>query len=335
MTRTHTTRSPKPAGPRLSGQAVLVWSLVGLAAGTMAAVILLARQGPPLPPDAVSHVPLAAVSRPAAPALSEPTPAAFAEFLTASIHRDGALTATIHVGLADAGRERISARFGNGNDPSENYYWGALYGLENYLVNAAGWRRAYRDGGDGVRILRRTVFHRRIAPNTIWRQRGVSDPFDIYVLALAWRADEVVAAIQEPLRDALAGEQLVLHIDGQARAFGSGSGVTGYFGPNPLTERYADPLEGIVDAASRGPVGVFYICAMSGVYFHPAVREKGLYPLLFTRRPLVTEAYIVAGLLEGLASGHVDDGLIDAAAAAYAARQKTVTMGQARSLFYR
>ncbi len=335
MTRTWTTRSRNSAARGLSGRAVLVWSLVGLGAGTMAAGVYLAWRKPPLQPEAAAHVPLAAVSRPAAPALSQPTPDAFADFLAGSIRQDGALTATIHVGLADASRERVPARFGDGNDPAGNYYWGALYGLENHLLNAAGWRRAYRDGGDGVRTLRRTVFHRRFVPSPVWQRRGISDSFDIYVLAVAWRAGEVATAIRQPLRDALNGEPIVLHIDGAARAFGSGSDLTGYFGLNPLTDQYMDPLEGLDGKPNRGPVGVFYICAMSGVYFYPAVQEKGLYPLLFTRRPLVTEAYIVAGLLEGLASGHVDDGLIEAAATAYAAHQKTVTAGQARSLFYR
>lgn len=330
-------RRRRPRIRRSAWRAAAVWSLVGLGAGSTAALIYLAWRGDQPTSPTPAHLTLSAPPSPGLLAATAPPPATtdFDDQLADLIRRDGCLTVTIHVGLADHERDRVPARFGDGNEPRTNYFWGALYGLENHLLNAAGWRRAYRDNGDGRMILRRTVLHRRVAPQPAWMARGIGEPFDIYVLAQAWRASAAQAAVRQPLREALGNEETVLAVDGVPRSFGSGSSLIGYYGPNPLAEEYSDPLADVEAAGNPRLIGVFYICAMSAVYFHPAVIGSNLYPVLFTRRPLVTEGYLAAGMLDALTTGELGDGFLDAAAAAYVAHQKGLTPTQARSLLYR
>ncbi|MGZ8943598.1 MAG: hypothetical protein ACXW00_12585, partial [Methylobacter sp.] len=38
------------------------------------------------------------------------------------------------------GIEPVPAKIGNGDDPRNNLYWGALYGVKTFLSKADGWR---------------------------------------------------------------------------------------------------------------------------------------------------------------------------------------------------
>jgi hypothetical protein len=264
-----------------------------------------------------------------------PDAAAFAASIVQAIQRQGHITVTVHVALADQRVPGIPAEFADGDDPSSNLYWGALYGVETHLANAAGWRRAYSDQGTGGGVVRRVVFHRQAEVAANWQSRGVTRPFDIYLLANAWPPSQTVAAMEQPLRDALTDDQAVLQVDGVDLTFGGGSVMTGYVGPNRMADRYWDPFEGLAPTARGRRMGVFYICSMSAVYLHQPVVDHGLYSVLFARQAIVPEAYILEGVLQALAAGELDEGFVAAAAAQYARYQRAVPMDQARFLFYR
>lgn len=259
----------------------------------------------------------------------------FPTALVRSIQQHGGLTATVHVALADQRAGGVPTKFGDGDKPESNMHWGARYGVETFLTQAGGWRRVYADDGDGRQILRRVVLNRRTEATPAWQARGVAAPFDIYVLANAWRASAVTTAMRQPLRDALAGETVRLTVDGRAVDFGLGSVLCGYVGPNGLAETYVDLLDGLPAGPADRQAGVFYISPMSAVYLHRPVIDHGLYSMLFVRREVVPEAYTLKGLLDALAAGDLDDGFVAAAAEEYSRHQKNCTPDQARFLFCR
>ena len=262
----------------------------------------------------------------------------FEQAVIESIRDRGFVTVTVHVSLADRKLDHLSPvddKFGDGDDPSRNQYWGALFGVETYLLNKAGWRRAFTDSGDGVRIVRRVVFHRKAETSEAWRKRGVAEPFDVYVLANAWRSSRISEAMVQPLRDALSGESMTLTVDGRRLTFGGGSSVVGYVGQNAMMAGYWDPFVGLSAVPADAQVGLFYLCWKSAVYLHRSIVERGLYPVLFVRQEVVPEGYLLDGLLRSLISGELDDGFLNSAASEYAKNQPTVSFDHARAMFFR
>ncbi len=261
----------------------------------------------------------------------------FDELVVASVLKRGYLTVTVHVGLADRRLGHlapVAARFGDGDDPGTNQYWGALFGVETHFANADGWRRIHTDSGDGIRILRRVAFHRTVVPNDRWRDRGISDPFGVYLLALAWPSRLLESAMEQPLRDALTGRTLVLELNRGEVAFGGGSVIVGYVGQNAMLGRYWDPFDGLPAVADRG-AGVFFLCWKSAVYLHRDVVDRGLYPVLFVRQQIVPEAYVVDGIMNALLEGGFDGGFVEGAAREYARFQRGISPERASSMFFR
>jgi len=258
----------------------------------------------------------------------------FGASVAEDIRHDGVITVTVHVGLYhEPGLARRD--FARGDDPQNNLYWGALFGLDTHFANAAGWRRAYRDHGDGRRILARSVFHKRVEPSEHWIALGVEQPFDVFVLANAWNHSSVVETMEQPIREALCNESTTLTCESRALQFGAASAIVGYVGPNHMLEEYWDPLARLGGCRPHRRVGVFYACPRSAVVLHMPLIEAGLYPVLFTRSTIVPEAYVVDGILDALLIGDLDAGFVDSAATQYARYQKSVGIETARSLFVR
>jgi hypothetical protein len=259
----------------------------------------------------------------------------FEQALVEAIQQRGRLTVTVHVALADHRFSDVPQRFGDGDNPDENFYWGALFGVDTHLANAGGWRRAHTDRGDGEGVIRRVVFHRRAEPTPAWQARGVQRAFDVYLLTVAWPGSLVETAMEQPLREALSDQPVALTVEGIDLEFGAGGVMTGYLGPNWMIDHYWDPFSGLQPRPSRHQMGVFYISSLSAVHLHQAVVDRGLYSVLFARRPLIAEAYILEGLLEALLTGDLDDGFCQAAAQKYVRHQKEVSPEAARFLFFR
>lgn len=255
-------------------------------------------------------------------------PATIAE----DLRRQQVVTVTIHVGLFD--RDTAGRNYADGDDPRTNLYWGALFGVDTHFPNAAGWRRAHRDAGSG-NIVARSVFHKRAAPSEHWMALGVSEPFDIYVLACAWRHDHLIEAMEQPIREAICGEITKIDVDGRTVYFGGASALVGYVGQNHMRDEYWNPLAQLEGCRLSRRVGVFYIAPFSAAGLHVPLIETGLYPVLFTRNQITPEAYIIDGILDALIVGDFDQGFIDSAASQYARYQKGVGIETARSFFVR
>lgn len=256
----------------------------------------------------------------------------FKELLVRPILDKGRLTVTLHVALTNG--EGKTTKFTDGDDPRTNLCWGALFGIDTHLANAAGWDRVYRDRGDGTRVIRRSVFSRRVTPSAAWLAEGVSDGFDIYVLANAWPASRMKEAMSQPVRDAFTDAPVLIEHDGLRLEFGSASCMVGYLGPNAMADAYWNPFEGLPPLSKRR-IGVFYLSSMSAVYLYDSVVRHGLYPVLFARQPIVTEAYLFDGMMAALISGELDGGFVAAAAGEYAKYQRGVSAGEARAMLFR
>ena len=260
---------------------------------------------------------------------------AFEDLLVARIRRDGYLSITIHVALLE-NSDNPRDTFRQASHPETNLVWGALYGIDTHFPNAAKWKRILSDKGDGSSaIIRRSIFKKTSRPTEHWAARGIDQPFDVYVLALAWDGNHTLDAMQAPVRDALCNIERTIDADGRQLRFGGDSVILGYAGENVLLEKYTDPVAAAQPCNLNEIRGIFYLCSRSAIVLHLPLIEAGFQSILFTRGNLPPEAYAINGILDALLIGDLDRGFTDSAAAQYARYQKRVDVEKARALFYR
>ncbi len=264
-------------------------------------------------------------------------PVSFEDAVVRDIKERGCLTATVHVALADGNHSSAPPRFTNGRHPGTNLTWGALYGVETHLANSGGWDRLYADEGDGRMILRRVLFRRHVQPNAAWRARGITEEFELFLLANAWAAEAIVPAMEQAAREALCGEPIHLELQSEQRLlyFGGQGAITGYLGPNHLLQEYWDIVSSAEGCRHERQVGVFYLCSKSAAPLHMPLVERGAYPVLFAKSPITAEGYLLDGLLNGLAGGEFGEAFVREAAGEYVRFQKSVELEVASRMFIR
>ncbi len=260
---------------------------------------------------------------------------AWADAVVEQVRRTGRLCVIVHVGLSDR-TPRRAARPAPGREPpawKRDPAWGGRYGIETYF-RRVGWTVELAEDQTTGPIARRMLLKRRVPVSPGWQRRGVAVGFDLYLLALAWNPTHLVEAMNQPLRDALLPGEIRVSVAGVGEVdVAREAVVSGYFGPNRRLRQAWDPLAGLPNEPPR-VCGIFYLAPQSAVYFHEPVAGRGLYSVLFARRGLVIEAYVLHEMLSALWDGTFDDGFAIGAARGFARHQK-VTQQAAEKLFYR
>lgn len=249
----------------------------------------------------------------------------FRRQLVSSILRDRMVTVTVHVALCDSSKSKVnSPDLGLGNNPAKNLYWGAKNGVRRFFNDRSEWELIGADPGRSVRyVLQRVVFIRKVKPTPEWRQRGVTKPFQICMLAVAWAGPAAGDAMRAVFRDALNLQPPTeVRVGERTLRFGSGSNLIGYVGFNAVKEDSSilpDPGESIPRPAPRG---VFFITPSSAQTVGSTLRDLGLHPVLLTTDYITPEAYVLYGLTEALAQGRIEKGFSLNAAELYAKFQR-------------
>ena len=103
---------------------------------------------------------------------------------------------TIHVFVALCDNEHqgivpVPQHLGNGNDPENNLYWGAMYGVKTYFKKSKDWKLVQSINNPKDEILERLIF------------RQIN--YNVYIVADAYRGKEIKKAVIE-FFDASAGK---------------------------------------------------------------------------------------------------------------------------------
>jgi hypothetical protein len=245
------------------------------------------------------------------------------------IRKSGRICVIVHVGLAETRAPKSGRR--TANDPGSNAYWGSRYGVAGFLPQLGGWTVVKKlPGGDS--IAARWLLRKRVRGGDAWRARGIDGGFDVYLLANAWPNAALRRAIDAPGRDALRPSAMSVEFGGEKIDFGGEAVMSGYIGPNGMAKGPWDAFEGLAARAER-PFGVFYLASQSAAYVHESAVQHGLYSVLFVRRPIVPEGYLLNGMLDGLIDGSLGDGFVSGAARGYAKYQRVSTVVARRLLF--
>ncbi len=202
----------------------------------------------------------------------------------------------------------VSAKLGNGNDPANNLYWGAMYGTKSFFKRSTEWELVAAVKSPPP-ILERCIFKHRTK--------------DVYLVADAYQGKRIKQAITDFL-DAASGKvksnlpvktsqcKATLGIRGNAR-------LLAYIGHNGLMDFN---LPEYPENSSGKDRQTIILACKSKPYFSSVIAKAGAKPLLWTTGFMAPEAYTLESALQGWINNESDASIRLRAAKAYAKFQK-------------
>ena len=227
----------------------------------------------------------------------------------------------------------IGLWYDNNHEPDKNLYWGNLGGqyflfnnsngieklpdryragsLKNVATNISNavvdnlknykWERVYhkKENIDPIRIA---VFKMTVQPNEFWRTKGVTRPFTIYNVMLAYSNMEMamvdmVMHLKQDKARVIEGDQLRLDLGEQSR-------ILGYIGHNIYYGGACsvDNLQALPFTSGKEK-GLFFLGCQSCRWCADKFEGPHVANLLFCKTNMAPEGYIMLALLDGLSRG--------------------------------
>lgn len=214
------------------------------------------------------------------------------------------LVAHVIVCLADnqhQGIVPVKPKLGNGQDPKNNLYWGALYGVKTHMLKA-GWKRVDDKTPLEKGMLDRIVLHQKI--------KGI----DARVVAEAWDGREIKKATLRFLD---------LAAEGKAH-------LVVYVGHDGLMDFELEEKPKPITGAPPRSAAIF--ACLSQKYFEDILKDIGAHALVLTTGLMCPEAYTLDAMLKAWFSGADSKATREAVARAYRKYQKC-SLKAARGLF--
>ncbi|MFC1601223.1 hypothetical protein ACFL34_02625 [Candidatus Sumerlaeota bacterium] len=233
-----------------------------------------------------------------------------------------ATSKTIHVFVALCDNESqgivpVPPKLGNGNDPANNLYWGALYGVKAYLRRSPEWTLVSSRDNPTSNVLERCVFRHRSG--------------SAYLIADAYRGSTIKQTVQDFLHAAAGRGAKTLKVDKAVLGLHGRAQLVVYVGHNGLMDfRLAETKRAAASTARRDAI---VLACKSKTYFRERLLALGCRPLLLTTGFMAPEAYTLDRALEGWLAGERGEPLRKRAAQAYHKYQKC-GMTNALRLFY-
>lgn len=216
-------------------------------------------------------------------------------------------------------------RLGNGDDPRSNLYWATSGGFGGWFGRrGSGWKLVHRGPGDDHDVLEVMVWKKREVPGRAWRERGVTRPFDVYVVAWAWRGTAMPRAIDAYVADLYGSNPRTLKLDGGVELQAGGAAhVVAFVGHNGWMD--IPPYDwgtAATRAAAGPPKGTIAIACMTAPYLAPHVSAEMRVPLLMTTDLMFAGAHGFEGAVSAFASGQSFNRIRAAAAENHAVGQE-------------
>ena len=253
------------------------------------------------------------------------------------------LVVQVHVALCDSGMINCGGKgLGDGDSLEKNLYWATTEGFRGWFDRrGSGWKRIYRKtntGDEGAalpEVLEVIVWRKTVKPTEAWRRRGVLAPFEVDVVASAWRGSAINHALDAYVKDLFGSAPVTLRLDdGTTLAAGGAARLVAYTGHN----RWMDlpPTDWAAARASAGvnpPVkGTIAVACYTAAYLADGVSSAARVPLLFTADFLCAGGAGVDGAVSAFSQGEPFSGIRMAAARAYAEGEEK-PVGRVQSVF--
>lgn len=179
----------------------------------------------------------------------------------------------------------VPKKIGNGNDPANNLYWGAGYGVKSFFNKSEDWEFIRSVKGLSPELLERCV----------WKHRR----FNCILVADAWRGARIKNCTMAFLQEASGNleDTITVDIHGSLQTLMlKKSQLVGYIGHDGLMDfEISDPPKQ-KDGAKKD---VIILACTSRLYFREAIKSAGANPLLWTTNLMGPEAYTLKAAIDG------------------------------------
>lgn len=203
----------------------------------------------------------------------------------------------------------VPSRIGNGDDPANNLYWGAGFGVKTFFKRAREWTLIAETKNLTSEILERLVFKHSNK--------------DVFLVADAYRGREIKRTVADffgfsagrqttTIKTNINNHEVELHIGGSAN-------LIAYVGHDGLMDFSLDAYPQKADDRQRDAV---MLACISKRYFAEPLRLTGAHPLLWTTGLLAPEGYILKAVIDGWLADENGEQIRKRSAAAYHQYQK-------------
>jgi hypothetical protein len=234
------------------------------------------------------------------------------------------LIAHVIVALCDneyQGIVPVPKAIGNGDDPQNNLYWGAGYGVKTFFRRSPNWKTISLAASDNPKVLDQAVFKREIIRN--------GKKVTAYVFAEAWRGREIAAATEKFLKITQGTHSQTITADRAEISVGRDAHVIAYVGHNGLMDFYPPELhKNSDDKLARGAI---ILACKSHEYFKNLI-DSPTSLLLTTRSFMAPEAYSLEAAITSWFENSDNKKVVADASKAYAKYQK-ISEKSARTVF--
>ncbi len=262
--------------------------------------------------------------------------------VNSDINNGKPLVAHISVALADNEYQwiaKVPAAIGNGQDPSNNLYWGAMYGLKTFLSKKRGWNKVSYNGGIPNGVLERIVLSKQVSIG--------GKIVSMYLVADAWDGRNIAETVNNTVKMAAGHNPEMIAVIVKNKhveiAAGSNAHLVGYIGHNALMDMSffgsntltATPnIEKIVPIKGNLPKSVVILACQSKKYFLEKLKSIGTHPMILTTGNMAPEAYTLSAILDAFLRQNRSKYVHASAAKAYAKYQKSGINGAKRLFSY-
>lgn len=208
----------------------------------------------------------------------------------------------------------VPAALGNGDDPANNLYWGAMYGVRTFFKKSGNWTLVADIKGINDTILERLVFRHRSG--------------NAYLIADAYRGNQIKTCVESFLQTAGGNRPALLKAGDLELGLYGNADLIAYIGHNGLMDF---SLESPASNKHRRKSNEAIVLACrSQPYFEPLLENARCKPLLLTTGFMAPEAYTLDAALEAWLAGKNAGAIRRSAAEAYNKYQKCGINGAMR-----
>jgi len=212
---------------------------------------------------------------------------------------------------ANQGIAPVPAVLGNGQDPANNLYWGAMYGVKTFFRRSDHWQAAAPAApGLPPGVLDRVIFTR-------------GEPADVYVVADAYDGARMADALRAFFAAAggVPGPAVNANHGGQRAALDAHgrADLVAFLGHNGRMEV---PQPDLPDPAYQPTPQAVVLACKSLPHFQPLLAELRCEMLIGTTGLMAPEAYTLDAIIRSWQQGQSPQAVHAAAADAYARYQR-------------
>ncbi len=201
---------------------------------------------------------------------------------------------------------KVSAALGNGQDPRQNLYWGAMYGVKTFFNRSPHWRAVPIAGDEPTApVLERCVYRAEVGGRVV------------YVVAEAYDGAHMRRAVADFFESAAGRRRVDVQAGGALIESAGRADVVCFVGHNGLMDfRLSHTPQ---PAAGDRPAHAMVFACRSEAYFAEPLVAAGCEPIVTTHGLMAPEAYVLDAALRAWAGGASTR---QAASAAYAKYQR-------------